>query len=226
MIVMAISEVAPDPVPAPGEEIVSIGALKTATERGLNTLFGTALASAIAAAYGDEVQPHSTLSLTDAALLLSVALLPVAREGASLPRLGLIAVDFAWQGREVTLTPAQALAHPALRDWLAPTWHEQVALSLRAGAQLSFAAPGAPALDYLEAADQGSAIARTILGWEKYQATAVFGRLWDNDQLTCSVRLPGLHLRAIGANLLRAPILAPQPATTAEEPLPAVPTVH
>jgi hypothetical protein len=226
MIVMTISEVAPDPAPVPVEEIVSIGALKRATARGLNTLFGTALAGAIAAAYGEEAQPHSTLTLTDAALLLSVALLPVAREGPSLPRLALVAVDLAWQGREVTLTPAQALAHPALRDWLAPTWDEQVGLSLRAGAQLSFAAPGAPELDYLEAADQGGAIARTVLAWENYQATAVFGRLWDSEQLTCSVRLPGPLLRAIGADLLRVPMPAPQPATTAEELLPAVPTVH
>jgi hypothetical protein len=102
------------------------------------------LQSALQVLRQDDSTFEATVTFAELGQLLALALPPdtVAVGGFAGPQLR--SVILSTPARTVTLTDTQALAHPVVRDWIAPTLAETFAMLISGAADLSILARGAP----------------------------------------------------------------------------------
>lgn len=163
-----------------------------------------AVAAHLSAALADKIggkEATDELSLDDAAKRLAVALIerPEAEDLAE--ALTLASVTLTGVGETITLDADDALAHPLLTRWLGASLIAMLAQVLKAGAQNTQLAPGAPFFGDVEVCDDGFLYATSELHFtdQSARAVALYGVRTPSAAYTTSKRLCGSALINAGA---------------------------
>jgi hypothetical protein len=152
---------------------------------------------------GGTIGLHDEIDFDQAAELLAVAFLPLMRtdeEGA--PSLKLTSFEFRRGEDVVRATPEDALQHPSIGRWIAPSWIDFIAKQLRAGATLECLQPEAPEAASAEVRDQDGDIAvRVVLHWPGGTAYVGYGCPARYGIVVCATSVPCIQLSVLGSEL-------------------------